>query len=101
MPLRSEELTASGLAQFPLIIGGIVVATNIDGVGPGVLRLNGPLLADIFLGRIGVAHRLPRSSAMCRCRRRSPTRSGNTGRRRSRPGAEALIPDGFPDDDDS
>jgi phosphate transport system substrate-binding protein len=52
MPLRSDELTASGLGQFPIIIGGIVVATNIAGVGAGVLRLSGPVLADIFLGRI-------------------------------------------------
>jgi phosphate transport system substrate-binding protein len=52
MPLRSDELTASGLGQFPIIIGGIVVATNIEGVGPGTLRLSGSLLAEIFLGRI-------------------------------------------------
>ncbi len=52
MPLRSDELAASGLGQFPIVIGGIVVATNIEGVGPGVLRLNGAVLADIFLGRL-------------------------------------------------
>ena len=65
----------SGLGQFPIIIGGIVVATNIEGVGPGVLRLSGPLLADIFLGRItswsdpAIAASIPVSSCL---RRPSP-----------------------------
>jgi phosphate transport system substrate-binding protein len=52
VPMRTQELTKFGLGQFPIAIGGIVAATNIDGIGPGQLRLTGPLLADIFLGRI-------------------------------------------------
>lgn len=52
VPLKSEELTKLGLAQFPIVIGGVVVVVNIEGVGPGVMKLTGPLIADIFLGRV-------------------------------------------------
>ena len=52
MPLKSEELRKLGLVQFPLVIGGIVAVVNIDGVGPGQLRLTGQVLADIFLGKV-------------------------------------------------
>jgi phosphate transport system substrate-binding protein len=52
MPLASGELTQLRLGQFPLLIGGIVVAVNVDGVSSGQLKLTGPVLAGIFLGRI-------------------------------------------------
>ena len=52
MPLKPEELDKSGLMQFPAIIGGIVPVVNIDGVAPGALRFTGPVLADIYLGKI-------------------------------------------------
>jgi phosphate transport system substrate-binding protein len=52
MPLKSDELAALGLGQFPIVIGGVVVAVNLDGVGPGELRFTGPVLADIFRGAI-------------------------------------------------
>jgi phosphate transport system substrate-binding protein len=52
MPLKSDELATLGLGQFPIVIGGVVVAINIDGVRPGELRLTGPLLADVFLGKV-------------------------------------------------
>jgi phosphate transport system substrate-binding protein len=52
MPLPADELNRLNLAQFPLVIGGVVAVTNIDGVGPGALKLTGPLLADIFLGKV-------------------------------------------------
>ena len=52
MPLQSTELAQFGLGQFPLVMGGVVVATNIEGIGAGELKLTGPLLADVFLGRI-------------------------------------------------
>ena len=51
-PLPSEELATSGLGQFPSAIGGVVPVFNLQGIEPGQLRLTGPLLADIFLGRI-------------------------------------------------
>jgi phosphate transport system substrate-binding protein len=52
MPLTPAELEKSGLGQFPLVIGGVVPVVNIEGVGPGVIRFSGPILADIFLGKI-------------------------------------------------
>jgi phosphate transport system substrate-binding protein len=51
-PLAPEELAASGLAQFPVVIGGIVPVINIPGAHPGQVKLNGPLLAAIYDGRI-------------------------------------------------
>jgi phosphate transport system substrate-binding protein len=52
MPLKPEEQQQAGLMQFPAIIGGIVPVVNIDGVGPGQLKLTGRVLADIYLGKI-------------------------------------------------
>jgi len=51
-PLASDELAQSGLAQFPVVIGGIVPVVNLTGVEPGKLRLTGPLIADIFAGKV-------------------------------------------------
>src|SRR5882757_8722233 len=51
-PLDPDELAQSGLAQFPIVIGGVVPVVNIEGVEPGQLKLTGPLIADIFLGKI-------------------------------------------------
>ncbi|MEQ7873492.1 phosphate ABC transporter substrate-binding protein PstS [Sphingomonas sp. ASV193] len=51
-PLDPKELAASGLAQFPVVIGGIVPVINVAGIEPGKLHLSGQLLADIFQGKI-------------------------------------------------
>ena len=51
-PLDPKELAEAGLAQFPVVIGGIVPVTNITGIAPGKLRLSGPLLADIYAGKV-------------------------------------------------
>ena len=52
MPLKAEDLQASGLVQFPAIIGGVVPVVNLEGIGPGQLKFSGPVLADIYLGKI-------------------------------------------------
>ena len=52
MPLKPEELAAAGLTQFPVVIGGDVPVVNLPGIKPGQLKLTGPMLADIFLGKI-------------------------------------------------
>ena len=52
-PLPGKELDESGLAQFPMVMGGIVPVVNIEGVKPGDLVLDGPTIARIFLGRLG------------------------------------------------
>ncbi len=51
-PLTAEQLDAAGLTQFPTVIGGVVPVVNAPGIGPGQLRLDGPLLADIFAGKV-------------------------------------------------
>ena len=51
-PLQPAELNAAGLLQFPTVIGGIVPIVNIPGVTAGKLRLSGPVLGDLFLGKI-------------------------------------------------
>ncbi|QPF94203.1 phosphate ABC transporter substrate-binding protein PstS [Bradyrhizobium commune] len=52
MPLSSKDLDRAGMAQFPLVIGGVVPVVNIDGIKPGDLRFTGAALAEIFLGNI-------------------------------------------------
>ena len=52
MPLSAEELAADGLMQFPAIMGGVVAVVNLEGVAPGQLKLTGPVLADIYLGKV-------------------------------------------------
>jgi phosphate transport system substrate-binding protein len=52
MPMKAEELEKNGLVQFPAIVGGNVIVYNIKGVESGKIKLSGPLIADIFLGKI-------------------------------------------------
>jgi phosphate transport system substrate-binding protein len=52
MPLKPEELDKGGLLQFPTVIGGDVPVVNLPGIKPGDLKLTGPVLADIYLGKI-------------------------------------------------
>jgi phosphate transport system substrate-binding protein len=51
-PLKSDDLDKNGLVQFPTVIGGVVPVANLPGVAPGQIKLTGPLLADIYLGKI-------------------------------------------------
>jgi phosphate transport system substrate-binding protein len=50
--LPMADLNAHGLLQFPTVIVGITPVVNLPGVGPGQIRLTGPVLADIYLGEI-------------------------------------------------
>ncbi|HEX3994687.1 MAG TPA: phosphate ABC transporter substrate-binding protein PstS [Acetobacteraceae bacterium] len=51
-PLPPDQLSQLGLAQFPVVIGGILPVVNLEGIEPGQMRFTGPLLADIYLGKI-------------------------------------------------
>jgi phosphate transport system substrate-binding protein len=51
-PLPSEELAGAGLAQFPVVVGGVVPVINIPGAHPGQVKLSGPVLAAIYAGEI-------------------------------------------------
>ncbi len=51
-PLTPEALDKAGLIQFPMIIISIVPVVNLPGIKPGELVIDGPTLADIYLGKI-------------------------------------------------
>ncbi len=51
-PLKDEELVKDGLFQFPTVVGGVVAAINVPGVKAGEITLSGPVLGDIYLGKI-------------------------------------------------
>ncbi|MBV9850946.1 MAG: phosphate ABC transporter substrate-binding protein PstS [Armatimonadetes bacterium] len=51
-PMNATELAAApGIVHIPTVAGPVCVAYNIPGVGPGI-HLTGPVIADIFLGKI-------------------------------------------------
>ena len=52
MSLEPKDLEAAGLVQWPTIMGGVVPVVNLSGLQPGELRLDGPTLAAIYLGKI-------------------------------------------------
>ncbi len=52
MPLPPAELRRHSLLQWPIVLGGVAVATHVPGLAGQPLRLSGPVLAEIFLGRI-------------------------------------------------
>ncbi|HUN41105.1 MAG TPA: phosphate ABC transporter substrate-binding protein PstS [Acetobacteraceae bacterium] len=52
MPVKADQLAAHKLMQFPTVIGGVDIIVNIPGVQPNQLKLTGPVLADIYLGKI-------------------------------------------------
>ena len=52
MPLPAAQLNAGGMVQFPTVIGGEVAVYNVAGVASGQLVLDGPTLANIYLGHI-------------------------------------------------
>jgi phosphate transport system substrate-binding protein len=52
MPLKPNELDNAGLMQFPPVIGGEVMVVNLPGIQPGQMVLDGPTIANIYLGKI-------------------------------------------------
>jgi len=51
-PMKQEDLEKNGLAQWPQIMGGVVLAVNLPGVQPGSLVLDGLTIGEIYLGNI-------------------------------------------------
>ncbi len=51
-PLAATDLNAVGLTQFPAVVGGIVPVVKLPGVQAGQLIIDGPMLANIYLGKI-------------------------------------------------
>jgi phosphate transport system substrate-binding protein len=52
MPLKPPDLEKADLTQFPMIMGGVVPVINVSGIQPGQLKLDGKVLADIYLGKV-------------------------------------------------
>ncbi len=52
MPLTPATLAKNGLIQFPTAIAGEDLIYNLPGIKPGQLILSGPLVADIYLGKV-------------------------------------------------
>ena len=51
-PVGGAELDKDGMVQFPAIIGGTVPVINLAGFKPGELRITGPILAEMYMGKI-------------------------------------------------
>ena len=52
MPVAADQLAAHKLMQFPTVIGGVDIIVNLPGIKADQLKLTGPILADIYLGKI-------------------------------------------------
>jgi phosphate transport system substrate-binding protein len=50
--LPPAELARHGLIQLPMLVGAMVPVVNLKGVSANALRLNGAVLADIFMGKV-------------------------------------------------
>ena len=51
-PVTGPDLDKDGMVQFPAIIGGTVPVVNLAGFKPGELRITGPILAEMYMGKI-------------------------------------------------
>jgi phosphate transport system substrate-binding protein len=51
-PVPGADLDKDQMVQFPAIIGGTVPVVNLEGFKPGELRVTGPVLAEMFMGKI-------------------------------------------------
>jgi len=51
-PMNGERMEKANLHQFPAVMGAVVVIVNIPGVANNQLRLDGPMVAEIYHGKI-------------------------------------------------
>jgi phosphate transport system substrate-binding protein len=51
-PLEPADLEKNGLMQFPAVMGGDVPVYNLQGIANDEIKFSGPVLADIFLGKV-------------------------------------------------
>jgi phosphate transport system substrate-binding protein len=52
MPMTAADLDKNGLVMFPAVIGSEVIVYNLPGIASNTLVLDGPALANIYIGRI-------------------------------------------------
>lgn len=51
-PLSLEALKEKGLIQFPMLVGGVAVAFNLNDIAGNEFRLTPDLMAKIFMGKV-------------------------------------------------
>jgi phosphate transport system substrate-binding protein len=51
-PLLPDDIAKNNFVQFPAINGAVVPILNLPGIKPGEVTLDGPTIAQIFLGNI-------------------------------------------------
>lgn len=51
-PLAPADLARNALLQFPTVIGAVDIAINVPGISANQLKLDGPTLAAIYMGKI-------------------------------------------------
>jgi phosphate transport system substrate-binding protein len=52
MPMSPADLDKNGLVMFPTVVGAEVPVYNLPGIASNTLVLDGPTLANIYLGKI-------------------------------------------------
>ena len=52
MPLKPEDLDKNALQQWPMVMGGVVLVVNLQGIKPGELKLDGKTVSGMYLGTI-------------------------------------------------
>lgn len=52
VPVAADKLSSNNLLQFPAVIGAVVLVVNVPGVDGNSLKLTGPIVADIYQGKI-------------------------------------------------
>ncbi len=51
-PMNVERMEKANVLQFPSVMGAVVLIVNLPGVASNQLRLDGPMVADIYHGKI-------------------------------------------------
>ncbi len=52
MPLKADDLEKNGLVMFPTVVGAEVLVYNLPGIKSDTIVLDGPTLANIYMGKI-------------------------------------------------
>ncbi len=51
-PMDPAKMEAAKLLQFPSVMGAVVIIVNLPGVATNQLKIDGPMLAEIYQGKI-------------------------------------------------
>jgi len=51
-PMDPAKMEAAKLLQFPAVMGAVVIIVNLPGVQSNQLKIDGPMLAEIYQGKI-------------------------------------------------